>query len=278
MRKGAPKKIVSDKGSQLVSSSIVVAENDRPCNSLNWGQVQADTSAVTQWEFVPSGCQWRNGICESTVKILKKSLAHALPTGVVLSYAELITLLARITHSVNSRPLSIAATSSTSQQEDIMMPITANHLLLGRSTLQVPDMEYDEGNRFCHRLAYVQSVHHTWWSRWICDVLPTLVPCRKWKLKSHNLRVGDIVMLTYQGNFQDDYRLAIVKDTFPDEDKLVRTVEIGYRRRDKREPLVDYWKKPLTIERIGVQRLSLLVPISDDGHYEEHELTHCLSK
>ena len=276
MRKGAPKKIVSDKGSQLVSSSIVVAEKDRPCNSMNWGQVQDDTSALTEWEFVPSGCQWRNGICESTVKILKKSLAHALPTGVVLSYAELVTLLARVTHSINSRPLSIAATSLTSQQEDILMPLTANHLLLGRSTLQVPEMEYDEGNRFCQRLAYVQRVHQTWWGRWVRDVLPTLVPCKRWKNKSRNLNKGDVVMLTYQGNFADDYRLAVVMDTFPDKDNLVRTVEIGYRRRDKREPREDYWKKPLTTERIGVQRLSLLVPISDEGRYEEHSVSHCL--
>ena len=98
----------------------------------------------TVWEFVPIGCQWRNGLCESTVKILKKSLNAALAPGVTLSYGELITLLARITYSINCRLLGIADTSPTSQQEDVMMPITANQLLLGHNSLEVPNIDYNE--------------------------------------------------------------------------------------------------------------------------------------
>ena len=278
MRKGAPRKIVSDKGSQLVAGSTFVADKDIPVNSVNWEQVVTDTGENTVWEFVPSGCQRRNGLCESTVKVFKKSLNQALAPGVVLSYGELITLLARITHSVNSRPLSIAAVSTTSQQEDVMMPITANHLLLGRSMLEVHDMEYDEGNRLCQRLAYVEQVHETWWKKWISEVLPTLVPCKRGKQKTRNLRPGDVVMLTYQGNFVNDYRLALVLNVFPDKDSLVRTVEIGYRRRDKRESSEVFWKKPLSTEKIGVQRLSLLIPVCDNGDYEEHLDNHCQPK
>ena len=278
MRKGPPKKIVSDRGSQLVAGSQFVADKDKPSSSLNWEHVVRDTGGQTVWEFVPPGCQWRNGLCESMVKVLKKSLNCALGPGVILSYGELITLLARISYSINSRPLSIAATSPSSQQEDIMMPLTANHLLLGRNMLQVPDLEYDEGNRLCQRLAYVQSVHDCWWKRWIRDVLPTLVPCKRWKQRSRNLKPGDIVMLTYPGNFTNDYRLAMVKNVFPDKDGLVRTVEIGFRRRDRRESSETYWNKPLTTETVGVQRLSLLVPVGQNGEYEEHLSDHCLPK
>ena len=278
MRKGAPRRIVSDKGSQLVTGSTFVADKDLPLNSVNWEQVVTDTGMNTVWEFFPSGCQWRNGLCESTVKVFKKSLNQDLAPGVVLSYGELITLLARITHSINARPLSIAAVSSTSQQEDVMMPITANQLLLGRSMVKVPNIEYDEGNKLCQRLAYVGQVHETWWRKWISEVLPTLVPCKRWKQKARNLRSGDVVMLTYQGNFLNDYRLALVLNVFPDSDSLVRTVEIGYRRRDRRESPEAYWKKPLTKEKIGVQRLSLLIPVCDDGTYEEHSDGHCQPK
>ena len=48
------------------------------------------------WEFFPIGSQHRNGLAEATVKILKRCLRLALAPGVVLSYAELITLLAKI--------------------------------------------------------------------------------------------------------------------------------------------------------------------------------------
>ena len=171
-RKGRPSTIVSDRGSQLVAAGIVIAEKDMPINKLDWKEVTSKNSA-TDWTFVPVGGQHRNGISEATVKVMKKSLALALHPGVELTYAEVVTLLAKITYSINSRPLTIQDTSPTSQQEDVMVPLTPNHLLLGRATIDVPDMEYDENNKFSARLAYVQQVHKAWWDRWIQDVLPT---------------------------------------------------------------------------------------------------------
>ena len=256
-RKGRPSTIVSDRGSQLVAGGIVVAERDMPNNKLNWQEV-ISKNAATDWTFVPVGGQHRNGISEATVKVMKKSLGHALHPGVVLEYAELVTLLAKITYSINSRPLSIQDTSPSSQQEDVMMPLTPNHLLLGKATIEVPDIDYDEGDKFSARLAYVQQVHRAWWDRWIQDVLPTLVPCKRWKEIRKNLKKDDIVMMKYAGNLQDDYRLARVLEVFPDRKGLVRTVRVGFRRRDKREKPDTYWKKPLLEETVAVQRLALL--------------------
>ena len=189
---------------------------------------------------------------------MKKSLALALQPGVELTYAELVTLLAKMTYSINSRPLSIADTSPNSQQEDVMLPLTPNHLLLGKATIDVPDMDFDETERFSARLAYVQQVYQAWWDRWIQDVLPTLVPCKRWKDISKNLKQGDIVMMKYSGNINDDYRLARVLEVFPDKKGLVRTVKVGFRRRDKREKPEVYWKKPLVEEVVAIQRLALL--------------------
>ena len=95
-------------------------------------------------------------------------------------------------------------------------------------------------------------------------VLPTLIPVRKWKDQKRNLKVGDIVMMKYQGNFVDDYRIARVSDVFPDERDLIRTVEVSYRRRDKREDPEVYKSKPLSTERVGVQRLALLQAVGED--------------
>ena len=139
-----------------------------------------------------------------------------------------------------------------------MLPITPNQLLLGRSSIEVPDLEYDETNKFSARLSYVQQVHQSWWERWIQDVLPTLVPCKRWKEIKKNLKVDDIVLMKYDGNIKDDYRLAKVTEVFKDEKGLVRKVKVSFRRRDKRESRDVYWKKPLSSEIVAVQRLSLL--------------------
>ena len=90
-----------------------------------------------------------------------------------------------------------------------------------------------------------------------------MMPIRKWKTTCRNLQPGDVVTMEYPGHFKDDYRLAKVEQVFPDKKGLVRTVEVSFRKRDKREKPDSYWKKPLTKELVAVQRLSLLVPAED---------------
>ena len=265
-RKGRPDTIVSDRGTQLVSAGIVIGNKDLPSNNLDWQKVTSVNSA-TDWQFVPIGGQHRNGLSEATVKVMKKSLSLALHPSVELSYSELVTLLARISYSINSRPLTIKSVSSNSQQEDIMMPITPNHLLLGRATIDIPDLDFDDTNKFSARIAYVQSVFDVWWEKWIQDVLPTLVPCRRWKEIRKNLKINDVVMMKYTGNMRDDYRLARVVETYPDSKNLVRTVKVCYRKKDKREPVESYWKKRLTEEIVPIQRLAILYS-ADDHIYD----------
>ena len=234
-RKGRPDSIVSDRGTQLVAAGIVISNSDLPVNKLDWKKVVSSNSA-TDWHFVPIGGQHRNGLSESTVKVFKRSLSLAIPPGTDLTYSELVTLLARITYSINSRPLAIRNISPNSQQSDTLLPLTPNHLLLGRATIEVPELNYDEANKFSARLAYVQKVFSSWWNLWIRDVLPTLVPCKRWKNAQKNLKPDDIVMLQhYEGNLHDDYRIAKVVDTFKDKRGLVRTVRVAFRKRDRRE-------------------------------------------
>ena len=142
-RKGRPSSIVSDRGTQLVSGGIALSNKDLPVNKLDWQAVVAENSA-TDWTFVPIGGQHRNGLSESTVKVLKKSLDLALFKGVEITYSELVTLLAKITYSINSTPLSIANISPSSQQCDDLQPLTPNHLLLGRATIDSPDMDFEQ--------------------------------------------------------------------------------------------------------------------------------------
>ena len=109
----------------------------------------------------------------------------------------------------------------------------------------------------------MSDVYQTWWRSWYQQVLPTLVPCKKWRKEVRNLEVGDIFFIYYPSSIQDDYRLAKIMETFPDEKGLVRTVRVCYRRRDKREKLREYRAKPLTEELVAVQRLSVLLPVSE---------------
>ena len=66
-------------------------------------------------------------------------------------------------------------------------------------------------------------------------------------------------MLTYQGNFKDDYRLARVMKIYPDKDNLDRNVLIKYRKRNARESRLKC-KGNMVEEKVAVQRLVLLEP------------------
>ena len=261
-RKGIPREIISDKGSQLVAASVTIAKKDLPANALDWTKI-TESDKHTKWTLVPVGCQWRNQT-EAMVKIMKKALYHALPSGYVLTYSEMVTLLARVAFSVNCRPLGLGDTSTSSQQDEDLLPLTPNQLLLGRTNAEVPDLEYSECSRFDSRLNYIKAVHSEWWRQWIQDILPTLIPCRRWRTRRRNLQVGDIVMLVYSGNMVNDYPFAKVTRVFPDERKIVRTVEIQYRRKNRLENINTYKSRPLITEEVGVQRLCLLQAVGEE--------------
>ena len=161
-RHGAPNSVVSDRGTQLVSAGRVLAnksdagDKDAPI-SWNWAKITRD-NAVSNWIFAPIGSPHFNGLPEATIKVLKRTLALSIHAGTELTYPELVTLLARISYTVNDRPLGLANTSATSEQEDYLAPLTPNMMLLGRSSSSSPSLDYDPNEKFCSRLAYVTDL------------------------------------------------------------------------------------------------------------------------
>ena len=69
---------------------------------------------------------------------MKKAMLHSFPKSKELRYSEMVTLLSRITTSINSRPLALGSVSDTSLQEDCLVPLTPNQLLLGHNTKERP--------------------------------------------------------------------------------------------------------------------------------------------
>ena len=99
-RNNSPRTIVSDMGTQLVRAGMVLGNKEMAVN-WKWEEV-IRKNGTTSWEFVPIGSLHRKGLSEAQVKVLKKSLHLAISPGTVLKYSELVTLLAKIAHSVTS--------------------------------------------------------------------------------------------------------------------------------------------------------------------------------
>ena len=275
-RHGAPRNIVSDRGCQLVSAGRVLTRETSKMDKISpeswdWSRITRENATIN-WKFVPIGSQHFNGLPESMVKVLKKTLSMALHPGVVLSYPELVTLLARISYTINSRPLGIVATSASSHQEDHMTPLTPNMLLLGRSSNFSPPLDYSEDDKFCARLKYVGQVEKEWWDKWIVQVWPTLFPYKKWKTERRNIQKEELVLLRYPGPFKDDYTIAKVIDVIPGSDGLVRRVRVAYKKKNSKEPAHVYKSKPLIEEEVAIHRIHRLQLMDEHGDKVEDQL------
>ena len=80
-------------------------------------------------------------------------------------------------------------------------------------------------------------------------------------MKKKNLNVGDVVMIEYPNVIKDDYSVGKVVKVHRNYSKLIRTVTVAYRKRDAREDSMVYKSKPLTEEKMAVQKLSGIVGI-----------------
>ena len=70
---GNPLLVVSDAGSQLVKAGKLIGDFDM--SRLDWIKIKdGGAKNRTDWKTVAPGCQWRNGLAEAAIKLLKYTL------------------------------------------------------------------------------------------------------------------------------------------------------------------------------------------------------------
>ena len=256
--RGYPIKVVSDKGSQLTSGGNHVAFGSEE----TWQHVE-ETSARhgTDWEFVPAGAQFRNGLAEARVKAVKKTLDQMLSSTIIggkptLNYAELQSVLSQAANIVNDRPLFV----KEMREGERIIPITVNQLLLGRTSTVRTEAEDPELGDFRACSAYGDKIINQCWNRWKQVGFVSLLPYPEIKhAKRHqNLQVGDVCLAYYDNKVKGTYRLCIVVEAVNSRDDIVRTVKVGFRPR-RHCGAGGYVSTPLFELEVAVQRLVLLV-------------------
>ena len=255
---GAPRMIVTDRGSQ-----IVAAARDQP----DWSQVQLQTAASgTAWRFIPPGAPWHNGLVERVIGLMKDSLLRQVHAGAVLDFVQLQVLVHRVAYTLNERPLS--ARSFTAEDFCAITPID---LLLGaapaRTAQQIMQQvtQEDTIETLAARVGEVEECLACWWSRYFKDVFPSLVPRAKWKQEQRSVKVGDIILIMFRVKYaKDKFRLCRILCLLPDHNGVVRSVMVGLRDRQKaaREAL-DQCKAGMRIFQAPVQRLVVVLPAEE---------------
>ena len=219
--RGTPRKIHSDPGSQLVGASEIVKAWD--CTKISeWTEERS-----IQWHIVPTASQHFNGCAESMIKVTKRQLTELVKNR-QLTRGELDLVFSDVMVLVNTRPLMIRAGSDPIGAA----PITPMHLILGRATVDVPKVTFEEKASLTKRLRFLETIKQEFWSKWIAQVFSSLVPSYRWKREYRDVQQGDIVLMKNETSVSVSYKLAVVLKSHKGVDGKVRRVLLGYKNVD----------------------------------------------
>ncbi len=244
---GAPKRFQSNQATQLVAASMQVATWD-------WTAVhEAAEKVEAEWHIIPTGGQHYNGQAERLIGLLKRCLESTMANR-RLMLGELNTVVAEATKLVNSRPI-----AKNTGDPETGGPITPLHLQLGRASVEVPKMRFEEAPRLTQRLQFVAEAKEQFWKKWMQQVFSGRMLCHKWVKTVRNVAdaIGDIVYLAEAEIDDPTYRLGMVVEANPGEDGCVRTVRLQYTNPGK---TYEERSPPKTTTR-PIHKVAVIVPV-----------------
>ena len=173
---------------------------------------------------MPAEGQHQNGLSESLIKSIKKSLSHTIGNN-VLTFSGLQMVFFEVASIINSRPIGIISGSDATCPH----PITPNHLILGRSTSDVATGPFHNTKDVNKRYRFLMKLVTDWWNKWYEIVLPSLVPSYKWLQRHRTVKIGDICLICYKKDLKTTYRLGKIVEVQSGVDGLVRKVILQYK-------------------------------------------------
>jgi hypothetical protein len=214
--RGYPMFILSDNGTQMVG-----AENELRLMIKGWNVKQLKEFCAERsikWQFTTPLAPHQNGATEAMVKTIKTALKKAIGDAVLAPF-ELYTCLLEITNLVNQRPIGRIPTDP-----DDGSYLCPNDILLGRATSTIPQGPFRQTENPRHRFEFCQRIVEAFWKKWSRDVLPQLVPRKKWNAESRNVKVNDCVVLADPNALRGKWETGRIVQVFPGQDGLVRNV------------------------------------------------------
>ena len=217
-RRGAPKVVYSDNGTNLRAGEKELRECLREMNS------DKITDSLSQkgieWHFSPPAAPHFGGVWERMVKSVKRALAVIMRETV--SDETLLTMMCEAEGIVNSRPL-----THVSSRPDDLQALTPSHLLLGRGNPCLPPGAFTDSDLTTRRRwRHAQRMADHFWTRWRREYLPTLTTRPKWLRDTRNLKVGDLVLIAEDNEARGHWPLGRVTRCIPGSDGRVRSVQV----------------------------------------------------
>lgn len=144
----------------------------------------------TQWRFIPPNAPHYGGLWEAGVRSAKGHLRKIIGEH-ILTVEELSTVLVEIEACLNSRPI-----SPRTNHIDDLQALTPAHFLIGESSFIIPDEpQTSEPRDHLNRFRLMTWIRNKFWVRWSAEYLQGLQERNKWKKRTRNLEVGQLVVM-----------------------------------------------------------------------------------
>ena len=217
-RRGTPKEIVSDNGTNFISGE---KELKKLVNSLNKEEIINKTAHKNiNWKFNPPHSPHHGGVFESMIKSAKKAMYSQINNSDITD-EELMTTITGAEAMLNSRPLTYQSANS----KDIT-PLTPNHFLHGQQGGEFAPEHETEKFTINKRWKYTQKIIGNIWRRWVREWIPSIGKRNKWTQKHKNIDIGQIVVVLWPDLPRMKWPLGKIVEAIEGKDGNVRVVKV----------------------------------------------------
>jgi hypothetical protein len=240
-RRGRPKRLRSDNGTNFVGAERELREEIRKWNTKTIQGVMNEEEI--EWIFSVPGASHMGGSWERQIRSVRKVLS-GLTKEQVLTDESLSTLMCMAEAIVNNRPI-----TTVSSDPNDLDPLTPNHLLLLRPVSILPGLFSKSDLYSRKKWRQIQYLSDLFWARWVKEYLPQLQTRSKWNQEQRNLSVGDIVLIVDITLPRNKWSLGRVIEVFKGRDGRVRSVKLKTKRAELVRPVA----KLCLLESVQVQ-------------------------
>ncbi|CAI6369749.1 unnamed protein product [Macrosiphum euphorbiae] len=182
----------SDCGTNFVGASRILTPLKTFLHSSSFQDRAHQQLAKTgvKWFFNPPSSPHFGGLWEAGVKSAKALILRSVGTHRLTS-EELMTLLAQVEATLNSRPL-----GALSNDPSDLSALTPSHFLTLEPSANLPEPNIDSlPLSKMQRWRLITDLHRHFWARWKNEYLSSLQHRRKWSDNQGKLALDDLVLI-----------------------------------------------------------------------------------